>query len=45
MPEQHRAQDNILLDDLCSDESLNEFWDKVIQDIHNDPGWFNFADE
>lgn len=44
MPDQHRVQDNILLDDI-DEQSLEDFWDQVVQDIHNDPDWFSFVNE
>jgi len=44
IPDQHRVQDNILLDDI-DEQSLEDFWDQVVQDIHNDPDWFSFANE
>ncbi len=43
--EEHKVQDNISLDESFDDDSLDQFWDKIIQDIHNDPDWFTFADE
>lgn len=44
MPDQHRVQDDILLDDI-DEQSLEDFWDQVVQDIHNDPDWFSFTKE
>ncbi len=43
--ESHRAQDDILLDEPVDEGTLEQFWEKVVQDIHNDPDWFSFADE
>ncbi|MEI7918031.1 MAG: hypothetical protein WCH58_01490 [Candidatus Saccharibacteria bacterium] len=41
----HREQDDILLDEKLDEQSLEEFWEQVVQDIHDDPDWFSFADE
>jgi hypothetical protein len=43
IPAEHQPQDDISLDESDDEASLNNFWDKVVQDIHNDPDWFNFA--
>ncbi len=45
IPDAHRQQDDILLDEKFDEQSLEEFWEQVVQDIHNDPDWFSFADE
>ncbi len=45
IPEAHRHQDAISLDEPVDEDQLENFWDKVITDIHNDPDWFNFTDE
>ena len=45
IPDCHRQQDDIILDEPFDEGSLENFWDKVVQDIHNDPEWFSFADE
>jgi hypothetical protein len=34
----------ITLTDISEDE-LNEYWNSVEADIHNDPEWFHFSDE
>jgi hypothetical protein len=41
----HRPEDDISLDDQFDEKALEDFWDKVVKDIHNDPDWFSFADE
>jgi hypothetical protein len=41
----HRQQDDITLDDTLDEASLEQFWDKVVQDIHEDPEWFSFDNE
>lgn len=41
----HRPSDDIMLDEQFDEKSLEDFWDRVVQDIHNDPDWFSFADE
>ncbi|MEI6053766.1 MAG: hypothetical protein WCQ49_00160 [Candidatus Saccharibacteria bacterium] len=39
----HRlSDDNIELDDQIDEVSLENFWDKVVEDIHEDPEWFSF---
>lgn len=40
-----REDDEISLNDPIDEGSLENFWDKVDQDIQNDPEWFSFADE
>jgi hypothetical protein len=41
----HRVQDDISLDEQVDEDSLEKFWDQVVDDIHHDPDWFTFADE
>jgi len=42
----HRNHDDdIVLSEQLDEGSLEQFWDKVVQDIHRDPEWFTFADE
>lgn len=44
--DEHRFHDDdIELDEQVDEESLDEFWDKVVRDIHEDPEWFTFADK
>ena len=45
IPEEHRVQDDIFLDDALDEQSLEMFWDRVVQDIHNDPDWFSFDND
>jgi len=45
IPDEHRHQDVIVLDDDIDEDSLESYWDKVVDDIHKDPSWFNFDDE
>ena len=45
IPDQHRPQDDILLEEQIDEDSLENFWKQVEQDIHEDPDWFLFADE
>lgn len=45
MLDTHRQQDDILLDEPVDEGTLEQFWDQVVQDIHEDPDWFSFADE
>lgn len=42
----HRNHDDdILLNEQLDEGSLEKFWDQVVQDIHQDPEWFSFANE
>ncbi|MEI7689971.1 MAG: hypothetical protein WCI79_03340 [Candidatus Saccharibacteria bacterium] len=36
------ADDSIALDEQIDEASLENFWDKVVADIHADPEWFTF---
>ena len=45
IPDQHRQQDDIMLDEPVDEGSLENFWEQVVQDIHKDPDWFSFTDE
>lgn len=45
IPFSHRQQDDIFLDEPFDENSLENFWDQVVQDIRDDPEWFSFADE
>jgi hypothetical protein len=41
----YNPKDDILLDDQIDENSLEAYWDQVIQDIHEDPEWFSFDNE
>ena len=43
--DEHRYQDKIVLDDGIDENSLESYWDKVVQDIHQDSDWFTFSDD
>ena len=43
--EGHYVQDDISLDEPVDEASLGEFWEKVVEDIHEDPEWFSFDSE
>lgn len=45
MPESHKEQDSIAIEEPFNEGDLESFWEKVVDDIHNDPDWFSFADE
>ncbi len=46
IPDEHNVKDDdIELDEQVDEHSLEEFWDKVVRDIHDDPEWFTFADK
>lgn len=40
-----QSEDEIRLDEQIDENSLDSYWDKVINDIHKDPEWFTFSDE
>ncbi|PIZ89376.1 MAG: hypothetical protein COX89_01910 [Candidatus Nealsonbacteria bacterium CG_4_10_14_0_2_um_filter_37_10] len=42
---ENHQQDDIILDEQINEESLDNYWNKVIEDIHQDAEWFTFADE
>ncbi len=43
--EDHQLHQEIDLKDDIDEANLEDFWNKVVTDIHNDPEWFNFSDE
>jgi len=45
IPDDHRPQDDIVLDEQLDEGSLESFWEQVVQDIHEDPEWFTFVDK
>lgn len=46
IPDGHGVQDDyISLSEQIDEQELDSFWDEVVQDIHDDPDWFTFADE
>ena len=45
IPQDHRQNDNIELNEQIDEDSLENYWDNVVNDIHQDPEWFTFADE
>jgi len=45
IPAEHRPQDDINLEEQVDEVSLETFWEQVVEDIHEDPEWFTFADE
>lgn len=34
--------DDINLGEQIDEDNLEQYWNKVVQDIHDDPTWFNF---
>jgi hypothetical protein len=40
-----RIQDEIVLDDDIDESKLDNYWDHVVDDIHNDPSWFDFSND
>lgn len=40
----HRQRQDIDLNEQINEPELEAFWDKVVQDIHEDPEWFSFLD-
>jgi len=45
IPDAHKSQDDISLDEQIDEASLEKFWDQVVSDIHEDPEWFSFDSE
>ena len=45
IPEEHCHQDEIVLNEQIDENSLETYWEKVVEDIHKDPDWFTFTDE
>ena len=45
IPDAHKEQDDIMIDEPVDEGALESFWDKVVEDIHQDPDWFTFSDE
>ncbi len=43
--EDHQFHQEIDLRYDIDESDLEDFWNKVVNDIHNDPEWFNFSDE
>ena len=41
----HREQDDFNLDEQLDESQLENFWEQVVRDIHEDPEWFSFADK
>lgn len=39
------ASDVITLEDHPDEDALEAYWDNVEDDIHEDPEWFNFAED
>lgn len=40
-----QKDEDINLEEQIDENSLENYWDEVVQDIHKDPDWFTFADE
>ena len=45
MDDQYSQQDNIILGEQIDENTLDKYWEQVVEDIHQDSEWFNFADE
>jgi len=46
IPCEHQAQnDDICLVEQIDEDSLENFWEQVVDDIHKDPDWQTFSDE
>ena len=37
--------DTIKLNESTDEASLENYWDSVVQDIHDDPEWFSFFEK
>ncbi len=40
-----KKDDDITLNEQINEDELDNYWDQVVADIHQDPEWFTFADE
>ena len=40
----HKNDDIFDLKEQIDENELDNFWDEVEKDIHNDPEWFNFSE-
>jgi len=40
-----QKDEDIILDEQIDENSLENYWEEVVEDIHKDPDWFTFADE
>lgn len=38
-----QMREKINLEEQIDEPQLEAFWDQVVQDIHEDPEWFNFS--
>ncbi len=45
IPFEHSREDDISLKDPINESDLENYWNKVTQDIQHDPDWFTFTDE
>lgn len=43
--DEHRKQDEIILKEEIDEDNLENYWNQVVEDIHEDPDWFTFTDE
>ncbi len=43
--EDHQLHQEIDLKEDLDEANLEDFWNKVVSEIHNDPEWFNFSDD
>jgi hypothetical protein len=41
----HKTPVQIDLNENDDEDQLEQFWEKVEEDIHQDPEWFTFADK
>jgi hypothetical protein len=39
----YQKNEKIDLNEQIDEPKLEAFWDQVVQDIHEDPEWFNFS--
>ncbi len=45
IPPKHRVLEKLNLKEEIDEETLEKFWDQVVDDIRHDPDWFTFAEE
>lgn len=38
-----REDELFALDEQIDEDSLEQYWERVVNDIHSDPEWYNFS--
>ncbi len=45
IPVNHQHEEDINLNDQVDEAELEHYWDRVVDDLHQDPEWFTFAED